>query len=580
METNLEENKKIADLLFPGIASGHQHDRAYFESLYLNEEVLKAQRPRENGQEYLRLAPSPTGELHAGALYLATISDIVAHKNVGKLIIRIEDTDKVREVEGAKERMVKYLSYFNIKIDEGLILENINGVSDEVISDFNLTEIGNYGPYVQSQRTHIYNAFLYDFILKGFAYPCFMTSDELDAMREEQTVMKTRPGVYGKYANSKDMTYDEVKNKIEQKDKNGESQKYVIRLNSNGDFSKKRKFNDEIMGDLELSENDEHFVIAKGDGVPTYHFAHLIDDYTMGITYVIRANEWVASITKHLELWDKLGAQPIKYGHIMPINKKDGNSVRKLSKRKDPEASVSYYLEQGYTVDAVKSYLMRLANPSFDAWWDTEVTQAAKENREINYVNYISYFNFDELKRNSRGPLLDFDKLNNISADIVGSMSAKDVSEKILNWSKINDIEFFNIISKDKNYLEKVLNIERAGETKRKDIYNWSVAKSNIFYMWDELYVSGDIEESKKEILSEIEKNINEDKYFDMSIDIPEWIRCFKEICINNEILNKYKFGEIMMVLRQKITGLEKTPNLYFIFNVLGKDRVLYRLSK
>lgn len=577
METNLKESKKIADLLFPGIANGNQHNRAYFENLYLNEEILKIQRPKENGQEYLRLAPSPTGELHAGALYLATISDIVAHKNGGKLIIRIEDTDKVREVEGAKERMVKYLSHFNIKIDEGLILENINGASDEEISNLNLIEIGSYGPYVQSARTHIYNAFLYDFILKGFAYPCFMTSEELETMREEQTVMKVRPGVYSKYAKSSSLSFEEIKNKIEQKDENGELQKYVIRLNSNGDFDKKVTFVDGIMGKLELSENDEHFVIAKGDGVPTYHFAHLIDDYTMGITYVIRANEWVASITKHLELWNKLGVVPIKYGHIMPINKKDGNSVRKLSKRKDPEASVSYYLEKGYTVDAVKAYLIRLANPSFDEWWDKEVIDSTKENRVINIDNYN--FNFDELKRNSRGPLLDFDKLNNISADIVGSMSAKDVSDKILNWSKINDIEFFDIISKDKNYLEKVLDIERSGETKRKDIYAWSIAKENIFYMWDELYISGDIEESKKEILTEIAKNINEDKYFDMSIDIPEWIRCFKEICINNETLSKYKFGEIMMIIRKKITSIEKTPNLYFIFNVLGKERVLARLK-
>jgi glutamyl-tRNA synthetase len=299
----------------------------------------------------------------------------------------------------------------------------------------------------------------------------------------------------------------------------------------------------------------------------------------MGITYVIRANEWVASITKHIELWNKLGVNPIKYGHIMPINKKDGNSVRKLSKRKDPEASVSYYLEQGYPVDSVKSYLIRLANPSFDMWWDKEVIDSTKENREINYKNYITHFNFDELKRNSRGPLLDFDKLNNISADVIGSMSASEVTQRFLSWANIYDKDFFEIVNKDKNYLEKVFNIEREGETKRKDIYAWSAAKSNIFYMWDELYVPGNVEESKLEILSEISKSINEDKYFDMSIDIPEWIKCFKEICANNEILSKYKFGEIMMILRKKITGLEKTPNLYFIFNVLGRERVLLRLK-
>lgn len=566
-ENKIGEYKKIADLLFPGIANGSEHGRAYFENLYLNADILKAERPKENGQEYLRLAPSPTGELHAGALYLAMINDIVAHKNGGKLILRIEDTDKVREVSGAANKMMNYLETFDIKIDEGRNLEtSVSGFTGIYTS-----VDGDYGPYIQSARTHIYNAFLYDFICKGYAYPCFMSSEELDTMRVEQTVMKVRPGMYGKYAKSRDLSYENIKSKID----NGE--KYVIRLKSSGDFSKKVTHTDEIMGKLELSENDEDFVIAKGDGIPTYHFAHLIDDYTMGITFVIRANEWVASITKHLELWNKLGVKPIKYGHIMPINKKDGNSIRKLSKRKDPEASVSYYLEKGYPIFAIEAYLTRLANPSYDAWWDAEVIDSTKNNRVINIDNYN--FNFDELKRNSRGPLLDFDKLNNMSADFVGSLNARDAADFLLSWTKVYDIDFYNVINEDKNYLEKVLNIERAGETKRKDIYAWSVAKQNIFYMWDELYVGGDIEESKKEILTEIVKNINEDKYFDMSVDIPEWIKCFKDICANNEVLSKYKFGEIMMIIRKKVTGIEKTPNLYFIFNVLGKETVLSRLK-
>lgn len=547
-----EENKIIADLIFPQIASGAKPNRAEVEKMY----------PTRNlpiGAEVMRLAPSPTGELHSGSLYLAIINDIVSHKNGGKLILRIEDTDKMREVSGAAERMMKYFNHYGVTIDESPLLD------------------GGYGSYVQSERVDIYNAFLYDFLSKGYAYPCFMTSDELDLMREEQTVMKVRPGVYGKYAKSRNLSFEEIKNKIEAGDK------YVLRLKSTGDFSKKIKFVDEIMGEMELSQNDEDFVIAKAeDGIPTYHFAHLIDDYLMRVTFVTRANEWVASITKHLELWDKLGVPLVKYGHIMPINKKDGGSIRKLSKRKDPEASVAYYLREGYTVDALKAYLIRLANPSFDEWWDKQVEESDKNRSKIDLSKYE--FKFDELKRNSRGPLLDFDKLNNLSSDIVASLSKSEVADSVLEWAKEYDVDFYNIISKDKNYLEKVLNIERETEKKRKDIYKWSDVKNNINYFYDELFTPPEFSTDEKNILSiiklELEKEENK-KLFDNSISIDDWILVFKDI-YNNNFANKegnaIKFGEMMMLLRKAVTGKEKTPNLYYIFEVLGRDKVLERL--
>lgn len=575
---NLEENKNLADLLFPKIASGEKPNRLQIEEKY------KVRDLTNDKAEIMRLAPSPTGELHAGSLYLAIVSDIISHKSDGKLILRIEDTDKEREILGAAERMEKFLNFYGVKIDESP------------------TDGGEYGPYVQSQRVDIYNAFLYDFLLKDFAYPCFMSSEELTKLREEQTAMKVRTGIYGPYAKSRNLSFEEIENKI----KAGE--KYVLRLKSSGDFSKKIIFVDEIMGEMHLSENDEDFVIAKADGVPTYHFAHLIDDYTMRVTFVMRANEWVASITKHLELWNKLGISPVKYGHIMPINKRDagknGNSsVRKLSKRKDPEASVHYYLEKGYTVDALRAYLIRLANPSFDEWWDNHVKESDEKRVKINLAEYD--FNLEEIKRNSRGPLLDFAKLNNISADIVAGMNKEEISESVLTWAEEYDKDFFEIINKDKDYLQKVLNIERETEQKRKDISHWSEIKNNINYFYDELFLSdslyselkNNLLDTEKEVLSiikiELEKDENKKLFAENTgetISIDDWILEFKNIYNNNFVNNEsnsesnnlkfadLKFGSMMMLIRRVVTGKDKTPNLYYVFEVLGREKVLDRL--
>ncbi|MDQ5957181.1 MAG: nondiscriminating glutamyl-tRNA synthetase [Patescibacteria group bacterium] len=545
-----EDNLKIANLLYPEIANENKPDRQKIEEKY-------PKRDLQENAEVMRLAPSPTGELHSGALYLAMINDILAHRNNGKLILRIEDTDKNREVTGAAERMMKYLDIYNIKIDESLLQNS------------------EYGPYIQSERLDTYNAFVYDFLIKDYAYVCFMTSEELDLMREEQVVMKTRPGVYGKYAKSRDLTFEQIKTKIENKEP------HVIRLKSSGNFDNKIKFEDELMGLMELSENDEDFIIAKTDGVPTYHFAHLIDDYLMRVTFVMRANEWIASMTKHLELWGKLGVKAPKYGHIMPINKKDGNSIRKLSKRKDPEASVAYYQKEGYTVDALKAYLMRLANPTFDDWWNLQVEESDQKRIKINLSNYE--FNLDELKRNSRGPLLDFDKLNNISSDIVASMNAEEVAEKLLEWAKENDADFYNMINQNKDYLIKVLNIERETVKKRKDIYKWSMVKNSISYMYDEIFNNLNQDINNQDLLKYLKVELSKDEnknLFDNSIDIDSWILTFKNIYNASPFVNDIKFGDMMMSLRKSITSQEKTPNLYYIFEVLGRDRVLQRLDQ
>lgn len=538
---------ELKNLLFPNL----KYDRQYFEQKF-------KKRNLPTGAEVTRLAPSPTGEMHSGALYMALINNRIARQTRGKMILRIEDTDKVREVVGSRARIVEFLDQFGLRPDEGI---NIRG-----------EEVGDYGPYIQSERVEIYNAFLADFVEKGYAYPCFMTTEELDIMREEQQISKVRPGTYGKYAKNANLSFDEIKSKIEK------GEEYVIRLRSSGDFNKKIDFTDEVMGNMSLSQNDEHFVIAKSDGVPTYHLAHLVDDYLMGVTYVVRANEWVASITKHLELWEKLGVKPIKYGHLMPINKKDGNSVRKLSKRKDTEASVSYYVEKGYPVKSLIAYLLRLANPNFDDWWHAG-------NRDVN--QYV--LDMDGLKRNSRGPLLDIDKLEDISSDYIASMSSGEVAQHILNWSILYDKDFYNIIAKQVNYLEEVLNIERGTENARKDIKKWSDAKANIYYFFDELYKESKeqefvefvntkkVSDNFKNIKINLVEILKDDKFYNDTLTLDEWIEEFKKIAKDN---GYEKFGDFMMDLRLSITNEKRTPNMYYLFKVLGKDRVFARIKE
>jgi glutamyl-tRNA synthetase len=320
--------------------------------------------------------------------------------------------------------------------------------------------------------------------------------------------------VYGKWAKSRDLDINEVKARI------ASGGEYVIRLKSSGNFENKIKFNDEMMGDLELSENDEDFVLAKKDGVPTYHLAHLIDDYLMRITYVIRANEWVASITKHLELWKKLGVNPPKYGHIMPINKKDGNSVRKLSKRKDPEAGVQYFVDQGYPVKALKSYLIRLAAPSFDEFW-------LAGNRDVDMFE----LNLDELKRNSRGPIFDFTKLNSLSSDLIASMRADEVLSQVLEWTEINDQEFNSILAKDTEYSRSILNIERSEDVHatnaRKDIAKWSDVRESVFYFFDELFEKEKLNIDLSEINNfrkEISELLNDDQLYNANTTLDQWV--------------------------------------------------------
>ena len=524
-------NKELADLLFPDITKY----RKDFEETYPKRDLAP-------GAEVLRVAPSPTGPMHIGTVYMSLVSRAIAVKSCGVFMLRIEDTDTVREVDGAREYIIKTLNDYDLSPNEG---ERMDG-----------SEAGNYGPYRQSKRRDIYAAFAYDFVLRGYAYPCFMSEEELSDMRDQQTENKIRTGVYGEYARDRGLSLEEIKTKIS----NGE--KYVLRLRASGQHLNKTKFVDEFLGEQNIPENDEDFVLIKKDNLPTYHFAHVVDDYLMGTTFVTRGEEWLSSMGKHIELWQKMGVALQKYGHIMPINKNAEGSVRKLSKRKDSEATMMFYQESGYTKESIVAYLYRLANPDFDTWWET--------NRDVS--KYI--LDTDAMKRSSRGPLLDFKKLDDISSDVIASKTASVVADDLLEWSSKYDKEFYNVINKDRKYLEQVLNIERQTENPRKDIVRYGVAREQIGYFFDELYQSVSVDTQLKQKMLEV---LSSDEWYDQSLSLDDWLLKIKQVAAN--IAPDIKFGAFMMELRKAITGKERTPNMYYLFEVLGKERILKRLS-
>ena len=535
-----------------------------------------------SGAEVLRLSPSPTGFVHIGLLYMATICKYLAKQSDGVLILRIEDTDSKREVEGAKEEIVKQLKAFGLSYDEGLMLNNEN----------KLEEVGNYGPYIQSERADIYKAYAYYLIEKGYAYKCYMGVEELDIMRDEQMAKKIRPGVYGPYAkyhNAADAglanqeLYEEYQRLINSK------AEYVIRFRASGDQSQKFEMQDAIMGKVEVPENDEDFILIKSDGMSTYHLAHVVDDMLMGTTMVIRGNEWYSSLGKHVALWNAFGfsgsALP-KYAHVSPINKIEGKTVRKLSKRKDMEADVKYFIDAGYKKEAVLAYLLRLANPSFDEYFD----KAIKDKSDLSSSIQAYHLNLEELARAGRGPLLDMPKLNNISSEIVAAMRASEIYSEYAKYLEDRDTDFYKVIAADRAYTERVLNIERTGEKVRKDIYNYAMIKNQIYYMFDD--VKKDIlpnnpddtslELDKRKVFSAASGSVlfeillakqvlDTDENGDNLLGLEAWVEAMKEVSIE---MKYEKFGEFMKDLRITITGEEKTPNLYFVLNVLGKDKV------
>ena len=542
--------KDLADLIFP-----NAKDISYYEEKY-------PERNLPEGAIVTRFAPSPTGVMHIGGLYQALIARVLADKTQGVFFLRIEDTDQKREVENGVTGIVSSLQDFDMAPDEGMISDT--------------EELGNYGPYKQSLRKDIYEAYAKYMIEQGKAYPCFATPEELEEMRAKQEAAKIRPGYYGVWAKYRNLPVDEAIEKI----KNGE--KYIIRFRSPGREDRKIKHKDIIKGNVDFPENDQDIVIIKADGLPTYHFAHAVDDHLMRTTHVIRGDEWLSSIPLHLQLFHEMGFKAPKYAHISPIMKNDNGNKRKLSKRKDPEAAVSYYKEEGIPAEVVKEYLINIANSSFENW------------KKANPDKNIEDFDFQLNKMSVSGALFDMVKLLDIGKTVISKMTAEEVYESAYTWAKEYDSELEEML-KNKEYSLKVFSIERGNVKPRKDISKWKEVKNAIIYMYDDKFVKLDLEYEDTKITdkNEIAKilKLYLSKYFDINHDKQTWFDNIKELAEKTGYAREVKMykqepekwpghvGDISTVIRVALTGRTNTPDMYEIMQTLGEERVKQRIE-
>lgn len=530
-----------------------EHDYEYYEKKY-------SERDLDDKAIVTRYAPSPTGFIHLGALYAAFIAQKMAKQTNGVFFLRIEDTDQKRSVEDGVAKIINDLERFDIVFDEGVTL---NG------------DKGNYGPYTQSEREDIYKAFAKKLIIENKAYPCFCSEDSLKADRERQEKHKERIGYYGYYARCRNLSYEEVLEKIQ----NGE--KYIIRLKSNGNFSHRFKFKDEIKGKMELPENDQDIVIIKSDGLPTYHFAHAVDDHLMRVTHVIRGDEWLSSIPVHVQLFEYLGFKLPKYAHISPITIEDNGTKRKLSKRKDPEAAISYYHEKGIPNKAVMLYLQTIANSNFEMWMS--------QNKDKDVQDFI----LDFKKMPVGGTLYDYDKLMNISKNYISTLKASEVYDMALNYAKLYDEDFAHLLEKYKDYSIKIFNIEREQKKPRKDIGYFGEVKSQIWYMYDELFEPIEYEWQKITDKEEIQKilDVYLNKYYNLNDDKQTWFDSMKAAAVElgyagemreyKENPDKFKgsIADFSTVVRVSLTSRANTPDLYEIMKLLGMERMKERVK-
>ena len=543
--------KELADLIFP-----NAKEISYYEEKY-------PERKLEEGAIVTRFAPSPTGFVHIGGLYQALVARTVAKKTNGVFFLRVEDTDQKREIENGVTGIVNSLRDFDMEPDEGMISDT--------------EEIGNYGPYKQSLRKEIYQSYAKYLLEQGKAYPCFATPEELEEMRVKQEAAKVRTGYYGVWAKYRNLSLDEMAEKI------NAGVPYIIRFKSPGREDRKIKHKDLIKGNVDFPENDQDVVIIKSDGLPTYHFAHAVDDHLMHTTHVIRSDEWLSSVPLHLQLFQELGFKAPKYAHISPIMKNDNGNKRKLSKRKDPEAAVSYYEELGIPSLAVKEYLLNIANSTFENW--------RRQNKDAK----LEEFDFNLNKMSVSGALFDMVKLQDVSKIVISKMSAEEVYEEALKWAERHDKELEDLL-KNKEYSLRILGIERGNQKPRKDIAKWSDLKENIIYMYDEKFLS-DTQEYPYQVLnekSEINKilDLYVQKFYNEEDDKQTWFDKIKALSVEmgyagevkefkaNPGMYKAHVGDVSTVLRVAITKRANTPDLYEIMKVLGKNSILERIEK
>lgn len=542
--------KELANLIFPDAK-----DIEYYEDKY-------PARNLKEGAIVTRFAPSPTGFMHIGGLYQALVARKAASQTDGVFFLRVEDTDQKREIENGVTDIVNSLKDFDMAPDEGMITDT--------------EEIGDYGPYKQSLRKDIYQAYAKYMLEQGKAYPCFATQEELDEMRAKQEAAKVRTGYYGVWAKYRNLSLDEMAEKIKA------GVPYIVRFKSPGREDRKIKHKDLIKGNVDFPENDQDIVIIKADGLPTYHFAHAVDDHLMGTTHVIRSDEWLSSVPLHLQLFQELGFKAPKYAHISPIMKNDNGNKRKLSKRKDPEAAVSYYEELGIPSTSVKEYLLNIANSTFENW------------RRQNPDKEMDEFDFQLNKMSVSGALFDMVKLLDVSKIVISKYTAEEVYEKAFDWAKRHDDELVEIL-KDKEYSLKVFGIERGNKKPRKDIAKWSDVKNEIEYMYDNKFESKEqnyeyqVISDKEKISKLLDTYINE--YYDDNDDKQQWFDKIKELAGKLGYAKEVKefkanpeayeghVGDVSTVLRIALTGRTNTPDMYEIMQIMGKERIKRRFE-
>lgn len=537
----------LADLLFPSVT--------------MTEEELEEKYPPRNlaeGAIVSRMAPSPTGFVHLGNLVQGITSERLTHQSGGCLFLRVEDTDQKREVQGAVEILIDTLKYYNINFDEGATKDG---------------DFGTYAPYRQRQRRDIYHVYAKRLVKQGMAYPCFCTEEELASIHTEQEALKENYGYYGKWAKWRDREIADIEAELNQ----GKS--WVLRFRSTGSIENKIKFTDYIKGNLEITENDIDHVLLKSDGIPTYHFAHAVDDHLMRTTHVVRGDEWLSTLPFHVQLFGALGFKLPKYLHIGPLMKMDGDSKRKLSKRKDPELALTFYKQEGYPAQSLYEYILTILNSNYEDW------------RRANPYASTDEFKFSYKKMNPAGSLFDAAKLLDVSKNVISRMSAEDVYEQSLAWAKEFDAELYEEMSQNADYTKSIFAIGRGGKNPRKDIAVWKDVRGYVDFFFDKLFAVADEypeKFSKQDIKLTLEEfartfDINDDSgvWFEKIKDIADMIGFASDMKAYKQNPDAYKgnVSDISMFIRIAISGKMNAPDMYSSMQILGYDRVIGRIN-
>ena len=545
---------KLAELLFPHITK----DPAEFETIYPDRKLPE-------GAKVTRLGPSPTGFIHLGNLYGAFVDERLAHQSGGLFYLRIEDTDDKRQVEGAVEAIISSLEFFGVTFDEGASMDG---------------DKGDYGPYFQSQRAEIYQTYVKQLVQRGQAYPCFCTEEELNAIREEQESRKENPGYYGKWAKHRDLSFEEIQRRID------EGQSFVIRLRSqgipvgSGEEVRTISVEDGIRGTLTMPENDQDVVLLKANGIPTYHFAHVVDDHLMRTTHVVRGAEWLPSLPIHVELFQTMGWQLPIYCHTAQLMKMEDGNKRKLSKRKDPELSLDYYRSEGYHPQSVREYLLTILNSNYEEW-RMENPDAPQED-----------FKFTVEKMSNSGTLFDLDKLNDISKDVLVKIPAAELSRFLIDWARAYKPEILSLLEDNEEYLIKILDLGRTGDKPRKDFIFARQMFEFISYFYDDYFKK---EDAYPDNVSADDAAVILSSYlesYDHQDDQSQWFEKIRQIAETNGYAAKPKdykknpdqykghVGDVSTVIRIALMGRSMSPDLWEIQQILGEERTRDRIKR